>query len=293
MIVFRMHVLASYLSLNLNLLSQVPALQMATLLDCSAEIHQLIYQQLKTRTARSAFIATCRTLYRAFRVRFICDVLQRDFVRGKEVAGFTVKVHEEIQKYRPVVVVGVRTEGAKKGEGKQEEKGEEFKTTENRIIVSCYLPRFFPRSSSSSRDGDLKVEGNEVTVYSNPDGDYEDNSDEDEDSEDEGSTFEFVLTRERAANMVRMTGSMLRQHWGDCCPECGGGRSICPGCGGVSKRWESCFASCGYSMPCPSCIGYGWAMDFKDLMRYADEEPEELDEVWQQLDEMDGGWLKK
>jgi hypothetical protein len=36
--------------------------------------------------------------------------------------------------------------------------------------------------------------------------------------------------------LVRMTGSMLREHWGTACDECGGSKDICPGCGGVSTR---------------------------------------------------------
>ncbi|KAJ7097795.1 hypothetical protein B0H15DRAFT_621450 [Mycena belliarum] len=88
------------------------------------------------------------------------------------------------------------------------------------------------------------------------------------------------------AALVRMTGSMLRRYWGRNCPECRGSRSICPGCGGVSVRWVECFASCGYSMPCPSCVGIGWAMRYKSAMR-GDEE-EYLEEIWTRVDEIDG-----
>lgn len=41
-----------------------------------------------------------------------------------------------------------------------------------------------------------------------------------------------------------------------------------------------------YSMPCPSCVGIGWAMRYKSAMR-GDEE-EYLEEIWTRVDEIDG-----
>ncbi|KAK0445377.1 hypothetical protein EV421DRAFT_2018188 [Armillaria borealis] len=50
--------------------------------------------------------------------------------------------------------------------------------------------------------------------------------------------------------------TMLREFFLDNCTECGGARTICPGCGGVGGRWPEAFASCGFDTPCPQCIGY-------------------------------------
>lgn len=41
------------------------------------------------------------------------------------------------------------------------------------------------------------------------------------------------------------TSNALRRWWMYACYECGGARSICPGCGGVSVRWHEAFESCG------------------------------------------------
>ncbi|KAK0228253.1 hypothetical protein IW262DRAFT_1455437 [Armillaria fumosa] len=62
--------------------------------------------------------------------------------------------------------------------------------------------------------------------------------------------------------------TMLREFFLDNCTECGGARTICPGCGGVSGRWPETFASCGFDTPCPQCIGYDTAMTAVDYTRH-------------------------
>ncbi|KZV86853.1 hypothetical protein EXIGLDRAFT_724361 [Exidia glandulosa HHB12029] len=62
------------------------------------------------------------------------------------------------------------------------------------------------------------------------------------------------------------------------CGECGGQRSICPGCGGVSGRWPEAFASCGYGLPCPLCVGYDAACEGVDYVRRDDQRS--LDELF-------------
>ncbi|KZV86869.1 hypothetical protein EXIGLDRAFT_752577 [Exidia glandulosa HHB12029] len=45
------------------------------------------------------------------------------------------------------------------------------------------------------------------------------------------------------------------------CGECGGDRTICPGCGGLSRRWPEAFTSCTFDLPCPLCVGYDAAIE--------------------------------
>ncbi|KAJ7590323.1 hypothetical protein C8J56DRAFT_1048485 [Mycena floridula] len=201
--------------------------------------------------------------------------MRREFIKNKAAVGFSTPVHEKISKYKPIVIVGLRVEA-----------GEESETEEkdaNRIIVSCYLPGFFPSDDSATKDGDIEVNGNRAQVY----------IDKQSTKAQEKTIIEFVLKPEMTGKMIKMTGSMLRKYWGRTCPECGGGRSICPGCGGVSQRWQDCFASCGYAMPCPSCIGYGWAMCYKDNMGSITEDHDDvLDDIWRRVNEIDKDWLK-
>ncbi|KAJ7094060.1 hypothetical protein B0H15DRAFT_799073 [Mycena belliarum] len=207
--------------------------------------------------------------------------------------GFKVAVHEAIPKWRPIVVVGSRVQEDRDGESAEGGDSEKAKqpgkdignASGSSIILSCYLPGFFPESDSASKNGDIMVEGNHLTVVNDREevlvytgGHYH----SDEDEGEERKILEFVLTRERAGQMVHMTGSMLRQHWGHTCPECGGGRSICPGCGRVSER---------YDMPCPSCVGGEWPDAYMNAIRYEADE-ESAAEVWRELDEMDSAWLK-
>ncbi|KAJ7496727.1 hypothetical protein FB451DRAFT_1162856 [Mycena latifolia] len=307
-----------------------------TLLSLPPELHHLIYASLPSRRRRRAFLTASRVLYAALRVRFMCEVLRRDFVRGvlvprggatgkkervRAVAGFAVRVHEKIPPYRPVVVVGVRVEAAvtvlggteasskedmededteaqeQERDRDSEQKEKEEKEPGPTIIVSCYLPGFFPASEDAPRDGDINVEGPRggVRIFGKParralsanedsaDSDDSDSTDRDGGARREGGDqiLEFALTRARAAAMVRMTGVLLRQHWGRCCPECRGRRWVCPGCGGFAKR---------HAMPCPSCVGWGWAMDYKDAIRVDNEDWR--DKLWEAIDKMDSEWLK-
>ncbi|KAK0502954.1 hypothetical protein EDD18DRAFT_1345797 [Armillaria luteobubalina] len=73
---------------------------------------------------------------------------------------------------------------------------------------------------------------------------------------------------ETGAVLGAVDHTMLREFFLDNCTECGGGRTICPGCGGVSGRWPEAFASCGFDTPCPQCIGYDSAMTAVDYTRH-------------------------
>jgi hypothetical protein len=44
-------------------------------------------------------------------------------------------------------------------------------------------------------------------------------------------TIDFLACRE---DIVLVTADLLRKEWS--CPECGGSRYVCPGCGGFSER---------------------------------------------------------
>ncbi|KAJ7211154.1 hypothetical protein GGX14DRAFT_449195 [Mycena pura] len=66
------------------------------------------------------------------------------------------------------------------------------------------------------------------------------------------------------------------------CPECSNSRSVCPGCGGFSRRFSDLFCSCGWPMPCPVCIGFGVAYNAKDIQ----DDDAELNELWKEINEM-------
>ncbi|KAJ7709761.1 hypothetical protein B0H17DRAFT_1124283 [Mycena rosella] len=204
----------------------------ATFLDCSPEIHQMIYTLLKTDSDRFALISTCSVLYSAFRIKFLCDVLD-EFIWKQTIVGFGVQVHEEIQSRMPV----------------------------------------------TGNDLDLCT-GDEYSF-------------EDEEEVAEREIIEFELTPEIMEGMEVMTGSLLRKYWGHSCPECMGGRSICPGCGAsmtaggnMSPPGVGCAASHRYMMPCPSCFGLQLAEEYGTLTNSDDEQA--MAEVWRKLDDMDG-----
>ncbi|KAJ7709760.1 hypothetical protein B0H17DRAFT_1324612 [Mycena rosella] len=263
-----------------------------TILDCSPELHQIIYSKLKTRNDRLAFISTFRTLYSAFRIRFTCDALQRVFVAKKTVVGFAARVHAKIPKYRPVVLVGVRVEAGDPPEVAEEEENTSNKSEGGGKTERKEKPKDANESDAETEkatenrivDGDIVVNGKNAKVYTEK---------RRKGIEVEGRTIiELVLTPETAAEMMLMTGSMLKRYWARKCPECGRSRWICPECGGVSSRWEDCFTSCGYSMPCPSCMGTSLAMDYKDFTYSDDDESTEARAgIWRKLDEMDSDWL--
>lgn len=198
---------------------------MTNLLALSAELHELIYGDLDA-TDQLAFLSVCQTLYQSFRVSWTCDAVQQKLVKKRQVVAIWDDVQarvvgeegkeKKIGKLRPMVVVGVRVE-------------------ETDIILSVYLPSFFPRNDAATKHGDIMVEGDHAGVYMS-------RKKADAGPEAGRQVLEVVLGR---AALVRMTGSMLRRYWGRNCPECRGSRSICPGCGGVSVRWVECFASCG------------------------------------------------
>ncbi|KAK0483324.1 hypothetical protein IW261DRAFT_941004 [Armillaria novae-zelandiae] len=64
---------------------------------------------------------------------------------------------------------------------------------------------------------------------------------------------------ETGAVLGAVDHTMLREFFLGDCTQCRGARTICPGCG-VLTRWPEAFASCGFDTPCPQCIGYDAAM---------------------------------
>ncbi|KAJ7625335.1 hypothetical protein DFH06DRAFT_1229193 [Mycena polygramma] len=80
--------------------------------------------------------------------------------------------------------------------------------------------------------------------------------------------------------LVDASATMLRSRF--VCPECSDTRSVCPGCGGFSMRFPDLFTSCGWSMPCPTCIGYGMASYAKGIQ----DDKTKLKKLWKKINEM-------
>lgn len=67
----------------------------------------------------------------------------------------------------------------------------------------------------------------------------------------------------------------LVQGW---CRECGDARWICPGCGGVSIRYDRVFNSCGFDTACPQCLGFEFAIEDNDY--HEQNHPRGSSEYW-------------
>ncbi|KAJ7267248.1 hypothetical protein C8J57DRAFT_1469529, partial [Mycena rebaudengoi] len=90
-------------------------------------------------------------------------------------------------------------------------------------------------------------------------------------------SVDYALLR---GKLIKSSAAHLRSRF--VCGECGNGREVCPGCGGFSRRFSDLFTNCGWSMPCPVCIGYGVA----DHAKYIQDDEKNLNKLWTEINSM-------
>ncbi|ESK85778.1 hypothetical protein Moror_2420 [Moniliophthora roreri MCA 2997] len=225
-------------------------------LDFPLELQLKIIYSAHSYSDKLSLISTCSKLYNAFYYDIVIELVRRH--AGKKAYGFLKKVEpeggkHELDAFRPIVF------------------GPTTSKINGKLIVNIVCPNFLVKTDEY-QPGDVLVEMDDVFVHENENKKYIENL--------EQNAIPLDWETHCRGNLVKMTGHLLRKH--NECPECGGSRCICPGCGGVGERWPDLFTSCGWGMPCPCCIGYGTAYDSK----YIQDEEEELEALWKKIDEI-------
>ena len=185
----------------------------APFLTLPVGISARIIQSLTTRD-RIALVSTCSTLYRNANVAVWYDALCA--LKKKRTVVCLPSEFETLgmAAYQPFVVTDiVRNSEA------------------NSMTLVVYCPKFFPGDDGEISVGDIMVNKNDIWVQPGwKQEEYPWNSCSDEELK------RLDWHTHVQGKIQRMTGAFLRKIWGRHCPECCGGRSICPGCGGVSGR---------------------------------------------------------
>ncbi|KAE9388568.1 hypothetical protein BT96DRAFT_430442 [Gymnopus androsaceus JB14] len=236
------------------------------LLTLPVELRGKIQQNLQTRD-RIALVSTCSTLYHNADLGVWYDGLCE--LKKKHTVLCLPSETPDMEAYQPFIIVDIVRD-----------------SEANIMTLVVYCPFFFPNNDREPFIGDINVKANDLWVETTEkEEEYPWNNCSD------GELYKLDWHTQVQGKIQLMTGSLLRKVWGHQCPECGGERSICPGCGGVSARWsELRYTDCGWNMPCPSCMGYDLAYDAKNLQRHGDDA---LEEMWKELDALDSPWLEK
>ncbi|KIY68457.1 hypothetical protein CYLTODRAFT_421577 [Cylindrobasidium torrendii FP15055 ss-10] len=224
----------------------------APLLTLSTEIHLLILAHL-TAADKFSFIATCKKLY--IEEGLYYEVVQVTInAAAKDSAVFALDVPLQtsrrglIDAYRPFIF-----------------NRPVLYAEDRQIFASIIFPTFFGQENKV-KAGDIVIHGSELAVHKPAEAKVR-------------RGLQYGWDSYFRGHVLKMTPSLLRNTWR--CPECDGQRSVCPGCGGFSMRWSSCFASCGWSMPCPCCVGLDNALKAKQMYQCNDDEG--LYDLWTTL----------
>ncbi|KAK7051204.1 hypothetical protein VNI00_004704 [Paramarasmius palmivorus] len=230
----------------------------AQFLDLPRELQRLILNALPSWQDKLSLIIACHKLYDALRNDVIIaqiayvsatgcfglseDVNSKRWVKNQ--AGEKVSENFSIPALKPIVFPG------------------QTSIVNGQLKVAVRLPKL--PSTAEYKRGQLIIERNEVWIHEPV----------------KNGRIDYWLFWDTfcKGKSIKMTGQIARQHLD--CNECHNTRSICPGCGGVSMRWEDHFTSCGWDMPCPACVGAGVAYEAKSIQH----DEKALEELWKELE---------
>ncbi|KAJ7089483.1 hypothetical protein C8R43DRAFT_1142159 [Mycena crocata] len=152
---------------------------------------------------------------------------------------------------------------------------------DGRILLDVYSPKFMTNEHEDEMENakyEIAIHMERLSLHARRDG-HASPDDVALDAKRERKDVDFAALRGR---VIKASAGLLRHRFK--CPECGNGRSVCPGCSEFSGRrvFSELLTNCGWRMPCPVCIGYGIAYDSK----YIQEDNEALDELWKEIDAM-------
>ncbi|KAJ6460395.1 hypothetical protein C8R47DRAFT_1161110 [Mycena vitilis] len=232
---------------------------MSLLLELSPELHLSIISLLALEDK-----ARLRLVSKLFDNLLLIEVAFQQLLRTAHQKQSILLVKNAVSGqlgFKPFLITGVQKTSEDEGQ---------------RILLDIYYPKYMCNNEESSEDEDNGTEGDwEIYIHM-----QELSMDTDKAMSDARRVKSVEYDDALRGNLVRASAGMMRTRF--TCPECGNSRSVCPGCGGFSGRFEGLFTSCGWSMPCPVCIGYGVAEDAK----YIQDDEEELDALWKEIDAM-------
>ncbi|KAK7064182.1 hypothetical protein R3P38DRAFT_3249765 [Favolaschia claudopus] len=143
------------------------------------------------------------------------------------------------------------------------------------IVLDIYYPKFMGYEDDHYRDEECDEEEWEIGIHMKELVLYSKTEVQNPKRKVEAVSYDLLRGK-----LLRASAALLRS-WFQC-PECGNSRSVCPGCGGFRGRYPDLRSECGWSVPCPVCIGYGAACDAINAQEYR----EEFDELWERIDKM-------
>ncbi|KAJ7671686.1 hypothetical protein DFH06DRAFT_1468374 [Mycena polygramma] len=217
---------------------------MSLLLELSPELHLSIIFHLALEDK-----ARLRLVSKLFNNLLLIDVpLQQLRTAHQKQTIFLVKNAVSGQLgFKPFLITGVRKTSKDEGQ---------------RILLDIYYPKFMCNNEEESSEDEYEDNSSE--------GDWEIYIDmrklslSTENAMSDARRVKSVEYDALRGNLVRASASMMRTRF--TCPE-----------------FEDLSSGCGWSMPCPVCIGYGVADD----ARYMQEDDEEgFDALWKEIDAM-------
>ncbi|KAJ7656273.1 hypothetical protein DFH06DRAFT_1298181 [Mycena polygramma] len=240
----------------------------SSILALSPEVHLSIISHLSLSNKRSL-----RLVSKTFNDLLCLDVPLADLKAAeKKKTIFLVENAKKGQLGRePFVILDVR-KVRDDDDSVESESDEQPVQPSSRLLVDIYYPLFMRNDNvyEAPEEGwRIKINMERLrldTHYKMPEGtkSYVDDVD-------------YELLRGR---LVKATAGLLRGRFK--CPECGNGRNVCPGCGGFSERFPDLATGCGWSMPCPVCIGYAVASESLPF----EGDHERLEKFWKKIDKM-------